>query len=157
VGRRVAPAHIETRKIAAEETYPLRHAVLRPGRPFDASFWPGDRDPGTVHFGAFLDGEVVGIASLYHETSPDGEVANAWRLRGMATREDLRGQGYGAALLQACIDHARAAGSPLLWCNARETAVAFYKKHGLNTQGDRFEIADIGPHYVMTISIEQEQ
>jgi len=37
----------------------------------------------------------------------------------------------------------------LLWCNARLVAIEFYKKVGLKTIGNQFNISDIGPHYVM--------
>ena len=36
-----------------------------------------------------------------------------------------------------------------LWCNARESAVSFYAKHGWRAEGEPFEIPKIGPHYVM--------
>jgi hypothetical protein len=36
-----------------------------------------------------------------------------------------------------------------LWCNARIIAVDFYKKQGLETFGEQFEIPLVGNHYVM--------
>ena len=37
----------------------------------------------------------------------------------------------------------------LLWFNARETAVDFYKKMGYTVIGESFIINDIGTHFVM--------
>lgn len=136
------------RPVPAAEVRPLRQLVLRPGRPPGDSVYPGDNDEGTVHLAAFDGGRVAGIASLYREARPGQAVG--WRLRGMATDPDRRGRGYGAALLAACEDHVATHGGGELWCNARVGALGFYRQAGFETVGDEFEVAGIGPHYVMT-------
>ena len=136
------------RPVAAGDIRPLRQRVLRPEQPFESTLYPGDDLPGTVHLGAF-DGEVlVGIASLYREPR-EGE-DDGWRLRGMATIPEVRGRGLGAALLDACLEHAAAAGGAEVWCNARVPAIGFYERAGFEVASDRFDVAGIGPHVVMT-------
>lgn len=121
--------------------YDLRGRVLRPGRPPEASRFPGDGAPGTVHLGAFLEGErCVGIASLYDN--------QGIQLRGMAVAPGHQGRGIGAALVREAQRRARESGRGL-WCNARVSAVGFYQKMGWQIDGDRFDIPDVGPHYVM--------
>jgi GNAT superfamily N-acetyltransferase len=147
------------RPITAAETRPLRGDILRPGQPPEDLVYPGDDAPGSFHAGAFADGTLVGIATVYPEPMPrppeglpraaDLDPANAFRLRGMATRAGLQGHGIGRAVLGRCIEHVRASGAEVLWCNARVGALGFYHRLGFHTVGDEFDIAGIGPHYVM--------
>lgn len=138
------------RPIAAEEVRPLRHTVLRPGQAFEETVYPGD-DAG-VHLGAFDGNRLVGIASLYEEDRVDGP-AGGWRLRGMATDVGVRGAGFGASLLAACVEHVAGAGGTELWCNARMAAVGFYRVAGFEVVSDEFEVPGIGLHVVMTRSV----
>lgn len=145
---------MQVRAITAAETQPLRSAVLRPGQPPESLVYPGDDAPTTFHAGAIIDGEIVGIATIYPEPMPlvpqaALDPASAFRLRGMATRPDLQGTGLGRAVLLRCIEHVRDAGASVLWCNARVSALGFYQRLGFETVGDEFDIAGIGPHYVM--------
>lgn len=70
----------------------------------------------------------------------------------MATEPDVRGQGLGAALLAAAIDHVAAGGGGELWCNARLGAVEFYRRAGFEVVSGEFEIPGIGAHVVMARS-----
>src|ERR1041384_6867263 len=110
---------IKVRPIAAAETLPLRLAVLRPGRPIEAAQYEGDEAPTTRHFGAFYKGQLLGIATLLCVEMPEQPGETALQLRGMATAPEVRGEGFGCALIRACLDFARESGAPLLWCNAR--------------------------------------
>ena len=152
LGNRVA---ITIREIPAHQTLAIRLAILRAGMPPESARFPGDELESTRHFGAFLsDGTHVGVASIYPAPLPEApRTANTWQLRGMATLPEVRGQGAGRALLLACMDAARAQGGTLLWCNARTGALEFYRKHGLTTIGEEFEIPTAGPHYRMRIPL----
>ena len=70
----------------------------------------------------------------------------------MATEADVRGAGFGAALVAACVEHVAASGGGELWCNARMGAVGFYRRMGFDVVSDEFEIPGIGPHVVMVRS-----
>jgi predicted GNAT family N-acyltransferase len=141
------------RPVTAEEVRPLRHRVLRPSQAFKETAYAGDDLPDTVHVGAFDDdGRLVGVASLYREARAGGP-AGGWRLRGMATDPDVRGAGFGAAVLGACVAHAAAAGGDELWCNARMAAVGFYQRAGFEVVSDEFDVAGIGVHVVMARAI----
>lgn len=145
---------VDVRPITAAQTRPLRSEVLRPGQPPEALFYAGDDAPGSFHAGAFDGGEIVGTASVYLEPMPiqppaDLDPQRAFRLRGMATRPEYQGRGIGRAVLGLCVEHARAAGAEVLWCNARVGALGFYLRLGFATIGEEFEIAGIGPHFVM--------
>jgi predicted GNAT family N-acyltransferase len=136
------------RRVSAAEVRPLRRAVLRPNLPEEASAYPEDDLPTTVHLAAYRPsgGEPVSVATLFPEPY-DGRPA--WRLRGMATSEQVRGQGYGAAVLAAGLAAAREAGIDLVWCNARLPAENFYRRHDFRRVSEVFEVPPIGPHVVM--------
>jgi len=140
---------IEVRLISAEDTLPLRLAVLRPGRPRNSARFPGDDAPDTRHYGAFRAGRLLSIASLYRAELPEKPGQSAFQLRGMATDETARNQGLGRALVVACVEHARSERVPILWCNARTTAADFYRKLEFETIGPEFVIPDVGPHFRM--------
>ena len=90
----------------------------------------------------------MGVASLYREDRAGGPTGG-WRLRGMATDADVRGTGFGAALLARCVDHVTASGGAELWCNARLSAVGFYQRAGFEVLSDEFDVPGIGAHVVM--------
>jgi len=112
--------------------------------------YPGDDMPGVLHV-AVVDGdEVVGVASLSPEPHPADPRAGDGRLRGMATAPAIRGAGHGAALIGACVAHARERRGTRIWCNARRPAEGFYVRQGFVVEGAPFDIPGIGPHVVMT-------
>lgn len=140
------------RRVDALTIRPLRRAILRPTRPPEASVYAQDDETGTVHLAAYDDGgDVVGCVTVFAQQTDDEPLA--WRLRGMATTPEARGQGVGAALLAAAIDAVRAAGAPLLWCNARESAEGFYARYGFVPVGELFEVPVAGPHRRMLLTL----
>ncbi|MBI3073838.1 MAG: GNAT family N-acetyltransferase [Deltaproteobacteria bacterium] len=144
----------EVQLVAARETVPLRHAVLRPHQPIDEIYATADEPPDGHHFAAITRGAVIGVASLYHEPLPGRRaLESAWRLRGMAVRGEHRKLGVGRALVEACLDAARNVGATLVWCNARTTASGFYERCGFETRGAAFLLPNIGPHVLMECAI----
>jgi GNAT superfamily N-acetyltransferase len=147
---------VRVEQVSAEVTYPLRQRVLRPHQTVREVAFPGaEADPLAGTYAALADdGEVVGTASVYPEACPWApDRPGAWRLRGMATSPEVRGQGLGAALVAAVLDHAAAAGGTLVWCHARTPAQAFYTRAGFAAYGEVFSEPDIGPHIRMWRSI----
>jgi len=138
------PAPARARAVDVAVVHPLRMAVLRPGRPPGSSVYTGDDDPRASHVAAFIGDEVVSVGSVFPDTAPWApERADAWRLRGMATRDDRRGRGFGHVVLGALIGHARAHGGRFLWCSARIGAARFYARSGFVTEGEPFLLEGI--------------
>lgn len=143
---------ITTRAIPVALTYDLRDRVLNQGK---QAVKPGDDAPDTLHVAAYdEDGQIVGIASIYHEPPPDSDNPDAWRLRGMATLPAVRGRGYGAHALQHCIDHVAAQGGNLIWCNVRENAVGFYRHMGFQVHDTPYELPGHGKRYFATYTLQ---
>lgn len=137
------------KQITSQETYPVRQPVLRPGKPIESCIFDGDDLPDTAHFGIYDNNNVIGIVSVFKASSPLFSEAAQFQLRGMAVLPAYQKLGLGDLLLKAAEDYIKSRNSPLIWFNAREIAVGFYKKAGYSIKGDMFKIPDVGPHYVM--------
>ncbi|MHB8242006.1 MAG: GNAT family N-acetyltransferase [Solirubrobacteraceae bacterium] len=140
--------------VDAEAVRPLRGEVLRPGQSADQLAFPGDDAPDSLHVAAMLDGRTVGVASVMRDGHPVTPLLGDWRVRGMATSEEMRGRGVGAAMLARCEAHARSAGGGRLWCNARVRARGLYERGGLAVEGELFDIPSIGAHYLMSKTLD---
>jgi esterase/lipase/GNAT superfamily N-acetyltransferase len=140
---------LEIRTLSSELVRPIRHVVLRGGLPFESTIWNGDDDPDTVHFGAYVDGTITGVATLLRKPPAAAGPCTAWQLRGMAVLPEWQRKGVGSKLLEAARNHLEAQCGTLLWCNARASARGFYERAGFTVQGDSFDIPGIGAHYRM--------
>jgi GNAT superfamily N-acetyltransferase len=148
--------------VPAWTTWPLRQEVLRPGRAVRDCVYPGEDDSRAAHAAALRRGPTpdadllvlaVGVvmpeAPSWDPAAPDG-----WRIRGMATRPDVRGAGLGRLVLDLLVSHVATEGGGLLWCNARTPALSFYERAGFLPRGDVFDLPEIGPHRVMWRTVE---
>lgn len=154
----MAPPPVAVAPLA--EIVPLRHAVLRPGRPLADAHFAEDALPGTFHLAArpARTAPPVGVTSVCPvpypapaRPAPHPALVgpDAWQLRGMAVDPAARRQGVAAALCAAAIDEVAARGGRALWCNARLVAVGVYERAGFLGDGDLFEVPGIGPHLRM--------
>ncbi len=141
-------------RISAGDTRSIRHQILRANLPVEQCVYPGDESDQTFHLGAFIDGKLVSVASFYFEKHPDLEEPYQYRLRGMATLPDYQNQGLSSELLTMAFPIIKQNFCQLLWCNAREGALGFYRKVGFEESGNRFQIEGIGPHFLMSKKIE---
>ncbi|RQU92978.1 GNAT family N-acetyltransferase [Burkholderia cenocepacia] len=117
--------------VRAEETYPLRAAILMAGDE-EGSALHGDHAPTTLHFAVRDHDTIVAVASVCKEEQSGVPNAEAWRLRGMAVHPSVRGLGFGRLLVNLSIRHVREQRGTLLWCTARESAYQFYEMLGFN-------------------------
>lgn len=144
------PLPVRLAPIAAADTVPLRHAVLRPMQTPADCVYALDAAPATYHAGAWLGDRLVGVASVFNEAE-DGRTGGAdWRIRGMAVEPACRGRHVGAALLHAVIAHcASQQDGGLLWCNGRTEVEPFYRRFGFVRIGAPFDLPPLGPHVVL--------
>ncbi|MGH8995947.1 MAG: GNAT family N-acetyltransferase [Acidimicrobiales bacterium] len=143
-------------RVPASATWALRQAVLRPHEAIDRLALPDDDFPATASFAVIGDGgEIIGTVRVAPGGPPPpvdtGVPAGTfpWRIRGMATRQDLRNAGIGTELLGRAVGHVADNGGGLLWCNARLPALNLYRRGGFTEHGDPWVDPDIGPHVVM--------
>ena len=118
------------------QTRPLRQAVLRPHQTIEelAAHEPAD----AFAVGAFDDDRLVAVGLV----GPGGD-PGVWRVRGI---------GAGTAVLDALLAHTRSQGATRVWCNARVRARSLYERAGFRAVSDEFELAEIGPHFVMELN-----
>lgn len=123
-------------ELSSEQTHALRRRVLRAGTPSDEVRFEGDDD--ALHLATVRPEQpdtIVGVSTWLTQPFPDEPNSNAWRLRGMATAPEVRGQGAGAELVRAGLDRAREAGAQLVWARARLDAISFYEHLGFEPLG----------------------
>ncbi|MFT4806306.1 MAG: putative GNAT family N-acyltransferase [Psychroserpens sp.] len=125
---------MEIRSVSWEQTIPLRHSVLWPTNPPEYCRVEGDDD--ALHFGAFDNEELVCVASVYVK-------ADKARLRKFATKTNYQNQGIGSIMLKSIIDSLKKTDVTVFWCDARESALSFYQRFGMQSYGERFYKADV--------------
>ncbi|MEQ8415530.1 MAG: GNAT family N-acetyltransferase [Imperialibacter sp.] len=113
---------MEIRKIKAEDTWPVRHRVMWPDQPFD--FVKVDEDNEGIHYGLFVDDELVSIVSLFLK---DGKA----QFRKFATEVPHQGKGYGTFLLNYLLKETEGLHVSSVWCNARTEKAGYYERFGL--------------------------
>jgi GNAT superfamily N-acetyltransferase len=102
-------------------------------------------------------GAIVGCATyVVRPFPPDPEARRAWQLRGMAVAATQQGTGVGSSILSKALEilapEIQARGptpGASLWCNARMSAAAFYRRNGWVPVGEVFDLPPIGPHVIM--------
>jgi len=134
-------------EVCPSDIYPLRHRILRPGQPLANCFFPFDDS--ATHIACHVEGQIVAILSLFNEPLEGVDTKNAWRIRGVATDQNFRRRGFASRLLVQAQAHVIEKAGSIIWCNARVNAIDLYVKHGFQTRGKQFHIADIGVHVVM--------
>jgi len=123
----------------AKDAKPVRYDVfvLEQKVPLDMEW--DEMDARCVHAVAYdADGKAVGTGRLL----PDGHIGR------MAVRQEARGHGIGARMLEILVDAARARGDREVMLNAQAQAEAFYERYGFRREGEMFMEAGI-PHIHM--------
>lgn len=144
------------RFINASETYPLRIKILRNGQAERYKF-EQDHNASTFHLGAFSHDTCVGIATFLKANQPYfQDQQNIYQLRGMAVDATFQSQGIGRQLMTFAFGELTKRNSSLLWCNARQHAIGFYRNMGFQTTGEEFIVPHIGPHIVMFKDLRRE-
>jgi len=120
---------MEIKSISWDEALPIRHKVLWPNKPL--LFCKVDADETAQHYGVYSNNQLVCVASIYL----DGRAA---RLRKFATLAEFQGQGIGSTLIAHILKALKTTNINKFWCDARITAIGFYKKFGMEQHGSQF-------------------
>lgn len=141
--------------ISADEVLHLRNAVLRGNRltPDECRF-ATDNLPGSFHLGYFINQKLAGVASFHIQTY-GSYIGTGYQLRGMAALPEHQMKGLGTQLMNYALDYLKRQQADYIWCNARKTAIGFYRKFKFEIVSDEFESPGIGPHYAMYLNLKQ--
>lgn len=144
---------IEIKQITAIDTYPVRQPVLREGRPIEDCAFENDELPTTFHLGLYLNNNLAGVATYLKHKNATFKTENQYQLRGMAILKEHQGKGLGELLIKEGEKVLKQKNTDLIWFNARENALNFYKRNGYNIIGGAFEVPLVGTHFVMYKSL----
>lgn len=141
---------IHIQEIAFQDTFSVRHEILRAGKPVETCFFDGDDLPTTKHFGIFVNKKIMGVVSVFQNKNNTFITNNQYQIRGMAVLNEAQKMGFGKQLVTHCETYVSEQNGSLIWFNARGNATLFYEKLGYEKVGNPFSIADIGLHYLMS-------
>ena len=103
--------------------------------------------PGRIFLLAYLDDLLVGFASMRESEPPEGlKGENGIEIVQLYADQEMIGKGVGPALMQACLDTARAQGRDWVWLGVWEhnqRANAFYAKWGFERCGEHIFIVGL--------------
>ena len=116
-------------QITTELTWNIRHQVLYPDLPLSSVHIEDDFSG--VHFGLFGNNQLIGVVSLFEK---DDNIV----FRNLAISKEHQNKKLGSKLLNHIIEYAKKAGKKHISCNARISAINFYKKFGFQTTGNTF-------------------
>ena len=140
---------ITIKTIHTFDTYPIRHAVLRKGKPLQSCFFTNDTKKSTLHIGAYLKDELIGVVSVYKENNEQFKNQNQFQVRGMAVLEQYQKKGVGKKLINRILSDYKTDKKKTILLNAREEAIQFYKKIGFTEIKTIFVNETNIPHKVM--------
>jgi GNAT superfamily N-acetyltransferase len=120
---------IDIQTISAEQTLAIRQHVLWPEH--DQAFCRVAEDEQGEHYGAYLNGELIMVASLFVKQT-------SIRLRKFACLPEHQGKGYGSYMLNYLVEQQK--GRPLtkFWFDARCSAIKFYQSLGFLVTSEAF-------------------
>jgi N-acetylglutamate synthase-like GNAT family acetyltransferase len=138
---------IEVRQPRTQEEldlyYDLRWRVLREQWTKSRESGRDEHEENAFHLTAWDGPKLIGTGRLHFNTPQEAQV------RCMAVEEDYRSTGVGGLILDALEQRAREFGAMFVMLNARESAVAFYRKHGYQLMDQTKTLFDLIPHWRM--------
>ncbi len=140
--------------VEADATHDLRRRVLRDGRADAEVRYAEDELSDAFHLAALDDGDrIVAVSTWAPVPTERRPGAVAWRLRGMAVDPGLHGIGIGSLVLAAAIERLRAVGATVVWADGRDTALAFYERHGWAVEGEGYLSGPEIPHHTVVLDL----
>ncbi|MDO6764348.1 GNAT family N-acetyltransferase [Agarivorans sp. 1_MG-2023] len=121
---------INITRIDAEQTLDIRQQVLWPDH--DQAFCRVAEDATGQHYGGWLDGKLIMVASLFVENKHI-------RLRKFACLTEHQGKGFGSHMLLHLIALQQSTMLELFWFDARCSAISFYQGLGFSVTSEVFD------------------
>lgn len=131
---------IEHNSSGYDEMIQLRLTELLEPIGVPASYIDRKKEQHDILIGAFRNDVLIGCCVLTPHTN------GVMQLRQMAVRNDFRGKGIGAAIIEFAEAAAKENGFLTLMMHARDAVMDFYKKCGYTISGGQFFEVGIGHH-----------
>jgi len=145
--------NIRISEIDVSLTYPLRHGLLRKGMPLSSCYLDGDKNLETIHIGAYISEELIGIGSAFLKTCPQYSNKIGVQLRAIAVIPKFQRQGIATKLIKHILKIIKTKINPdYIWLNSRISANQLYLSNGFIPIGKPFNVKSIGIHQRFIIS-----
>ena len=105
------------------------------------------RDKDALHLGCWIGPRLVGVGRLHRNSPAEAQI------RFMAVEPGFTSQGVGSCLLRELERRAVAEGASAIVLDARESALAFYEKHGYRSLSFAGLLFDQIAHWKMAKSL----
>jgi len=135
---------IEFKNVSLKEIRKLRKIYLYSNNLSNLSNYKEDTYKKTKHYGIFKDHKLVSGLTLIENTKDLKE--KDVQIRGMFTIKSEMKKGYGSMLIENVIIKSKQKNIQNIWCNARISALKFYKKNKFIEVGEKFNIPLVGYH-----------
>ena len=129
-----------------QDALKIRHEVFVLEQKVPVDLEIDDLEDQTEHIVLYKGDEPIGTARIYH--LGDGK----YKIQRVATKKNVRGQGYGAALMKQIECKIKEIGGAQIILGGQNTALPFYEKLGYTIEGEEFMDAGI-PHHNMIKNI----
>jgi GNAT superfamily N-acetyltransferase len=140
---------LQLRRMQLDDILQFRHEIIRPmQRPEDIVYF-GDRVRSSLHVGAFLEDNLVGVVSVVREPCPSIADQNTWRARALGVRPEMRRTGLGRRLMQVTFGYAASQHASIVWGHARTKIIQLHLSVGMEKWGEEFHDPLTGPHYLV--------
>lgn len=151
-------------QVTTEQTYDLRHRILRPNQSIESIQWSTDNLNTTIHYAAIhkQSKQIIGVVTIcytilstqHHDkqlyiTSNDVLQQCTYQIRGMCVDNNYRNKGIASQLLHTVIEYLLSINVTGVWCNARINALKLYENAGFTVISDEFDISNVCLHRVM--------
>ena len=148
---------LQIKEILAKHTYKLRHTLLRKGQPYESCKLESDNHIDSIHLGAFVSNQLVGILSALPNKCPNYNSRKAMHLRAMAVHPDFQRKKIATHLIRDILKQLKDRKSiEIVWLNARVKANDLYLGCGFTPLDSPFEINPIGIHQRFIKSVTDE-
>tara|TARA_B100000963_G_scaffold321880_1_gene305533 strand:- start:376 stop:1068 length:693 start_codon:yes stop_codon:yes gene_type:complete len=138
---------IQVKQISLSTIKKGRSRELYYNLPKKMASYSQDLKKSTIHFGLFVDSDLVSGLSIIKKTQANDSILS-FQIRGMFSKKEEVSKGYGSLLLKFVKEKYQSK-KLILWCNSRKDAINFYKKNGFKEESDYFNIENIGLHKKM--------
>lgn len=138
--------------VSIDQVLPIRNVVLRNNKGIEFARFAEDKLVDTFHLAYLLNDKVVSVSTFLPANLPDISL-KGFQLRGMATLIECAGNGFGKAIVNFAISYLKTKNVNYIWCNARQSALGFYRNLGFEINSQPFEIENIGTHYRMILQL----
>jgi len=123
--------------------YDLRWRVLREPWSQERGRERDEHERDAIHLGAWLGERLVGVGRVHFVASDTAQI------RYMAVEPEMQGRGIGGRILEELELRARQRGAKRIVLNARDRAVAFYRRHGYSVTHSSETLFNAIPHWEM--------